>query len=85
MKITIYSTTWCPSCVHAKKLLDSKNISYKEINIEEIDMSREELFEITGGSTVPQIVINGKSIGGFDNLLSLNQTDKLDKMILNEN
>ena len=79
--IKIYSTTWCPSCVMAKKLLDEKKIQYEEINIEEIEMSREELNKLTGGSTVPQIVINDKSIGGFDNLIKLNTSGKLDKLV----
>ncbi len=85
MKITIYSTTWCPSCVSAKKLLDSKGISYEEINIESKNMTRDDLAQITGGHTIPQIVINEKSIGGFNSLLILNQTGKLDKIISNEN
>lgn len=85
MKITIYSTTWCPSCVSAKKLLDTKNLSYKEINIEEKDISRESLMKMTGGHTVPQIIINEKTIGGFDKLLMLSQSGELDKMIANEN
>ena len=80
MQITIYSTTWCPSCISAKKLLDSKGLSYKEINIEEKNMSREKLAEITGGHTVPQIIINEKSIGGFNDLLILNQNGELDKI-----
>ena len=79
--IKIYSTTWCPSCVMAKKLLDEKNIIYEEINIEEIGMSRDDLNQLTGGSTVPQIVIKGKSIGGFENLVNLNTNGKLDKLI----
>ena len=79
--IKIYSTTWCPSCVMAKKLLDEKKIQYEEINIEEIEMSREELNKLTGGSTVPQIVINDKSIGGFNNLIKLNTSGKLDKLV----
>ena len=79
--IKIYSTSWCPSCVMAKKLFDEKNIKYQEINIEEIDMSRQELKQLTGGSTVPQIVINGNSIGGFDNLINLNTNGQLDELI----
>ena len=85
MKITIYSTTWCPSCIAAKKLLDAKGLSYEEINIEEENISREQLSEITGGHTVPQIVINKKTIGGFDGLLSLSQSGELEKMIADEN
>ena len=80
MKVTIYSTTWCPSCVSAKRLLDDKGIVYNEINIEEENISREQLAEITGGSTVPQIVINEKCIGGFDNLIMLSQNGELDSI-----
>jgi len=66
----------------AKKLLDSKNIEYEEINIENNNISREDLHKLTGGRTVPQIIINGKSIGGFDDLILLNTNGKLDKLIL---
>ena len=79
--VIIYSTSWCPSCVSAKRLLDSKKVAYKEINIEQEDISREKLVEIAGASTVPQILINDKSIGGFDSLLSLEQTGELDKIL----
>ena len=78
MKVTIYSTTWCPSCVSAKRLLDDKGIAYNEVNIEEENISREQLVEITGGNTVPQIVINEKCIGGFDSLMILSQNGELD-------
>ena len=44
-------------------------------------MSRKKLFEITRGNTVPQIVINGTSIGGYDQLFMLNQMNKLDDLI----
>ena len=75
--VKIYSTSWCPSCVSAKRLLEDNNIEFEEINIEEIKMSREQLFEITGGMSVPQIVINDKSIGGFAELLDLSQSGQL--------
>jgi len=75
--VKIYSTSWCPSCVSAKRLLEEKNIQFEEINIEETGMSREQLFELTGGMSVPQIVINNKSVGGFENLFELNQSGKL--------
>ena len=61
----------------AKRLLDDQGLTYKEINIEEIGMSREDLIRLTGGYTVPQIIINGKPIGGFDQLIILNQEGKL--------
>ncbi len=78
--ITIYSTSWCPSCVMAKRLLEEKNISYAEINIEEKGWDREKLKELTGAMTVPQIVINNKSIGGYESLLNLNQSGELERL-----
>ena len=79
--IKIYSTSWCPSCNAAKQLLTSKGLEYEEINIEEIGMSREDLAQLTGGMTVPQIVVNDNNIGGFDKLMMLNQSGELEKML----
>ena len=67
--VIVYSTSWCQPCNFAKRLLDSKGLEYSEIDIEERGWSREDLFEITGGRTVPQIVIDEKPIGGYDDLL----------------
>ena len=79
--VKIYTTNWCPSCTSAKKLLESLNIQYKEINIEESDLSREQLVDLTGGYTVPQIIINSSYIGGYDKLLYLHQNNKLDELL----
>ena len=75
--IIVYSTSWCQPCKFAKRLLDSKGLEYSEIDIEEKGWSREDLFEITGGRTVPQIVIDETPIGGYDDLLKLEQEGKL--------
>ena len=75
--IKIYSANWWGSCIAAKKLLDDKNLPYEEINIDEIGMSRETLMQLTGGHTIPQIIINDKPIGGFEQLLILNQKNEL--------
>ena len=75
--VIVYSTSWCQPCKFAKRLLDSKGLEYSEIDIEEKGWSREDLFEITGGRTVPQIVIDEKLIGGYDDLLKLEQEGKL--------
>ena len=79
--IIIYSASWCPPCAAAKKMLNDLNQPFEEIDIEKENISREKLREITGGSTVPQIIINNKSIGGFDSLVILNQTGELQKML----
>ena len=81
--IKIYSTDWWGSCIAAKNMLDDIGLSYEEINIEEQDLTREDLLNLTGGFTVPQIIINDKSIGGFGKLLQLNQSGKLKELLAN--
>jgi len=71
--IKIYSTSWWGPCKAAKQLLDDKGLSYEEINIEEAGISRDDLVKLTGSYTVPQIIINDEVIGGFEQLLILNQ------------
>ena len=58
-------------------------MSYEEINIEEEDIGRDDLVKLTGGYTVPQIIINDNPIGGFNELLQLNQSGKLKKILAN--
>ena len=85
MNIKIYGTTWCPACVSAKKFFDELGLDYEEVNIEDKGMSREALAELTGGHTVPQIVINDNCIGGFSDLMMLNQAGELKNILSNEN
>ncbi|NOZ75473.1 MAG: glutaredoxin [FCB group bacterium] len=75
--IQIYTTSWCPYCQAAKRLLQSKNIPYEEIDIEARGISRAKLVELTGGRSVPQIIVDGESIGGYDNLVKLDSAGKL--------
>ena len=58
-------------------------VSYEEINIEEENLSRDDLSTLTGGYTVPQIIINDNPIGGFNELLQLNQSGKLKELLTN--
>ena len=62
-------------------MLDDMGMSYKNIDIEKEGLNRDELAKITGGYTVPQIIINDKTIGGFNELLQLNQSGKLKELI----
>ena len=75
--IKIYSTSWWGPCKAAKQLLNDKGLSYENIDIEEAGITREDLVKLTGGYTVPQIVIDDKVVGGFDQLLRLNHEGKL--------
>ena len=75
--VKIYSTSWCPSCIYAKRLLVDRGLEFEEVNIEEKGWSRDDLFELTGGRTVPQIIIDEKPIGGYDDLLKLDSIGEL--------
>mgnify|MGYP002037104024 FL=1 len=58
-------------------------VSYEEINIEKEGLNRDDLSTLTGGYTVPQIIINDNPIGGFNELLQLNQSGKLKELLAN--
>ena len=81
-KVEVYSTTYCPYCVRAKQLLDAKDVDYVEIDVTGDDEKRISLVEKSGGRrTVPQIFIDGQSIGGYDDLRALEESGKLDAML----
>tara|TARA_S200000501_G_scaffold56740_1_gene46867 strand:- start:584 stop:823 length:240 start_codon:yes stop_codon:yes gene_type:complete len=77
MEIVVYSTSWCGPCSNAKRLLKERGLEFTEIDIEEIGWTRDDLFKKTGGRTVPQIVFDGETIGGYDELLVLERNGKL--------
>jgi glutaredoxin 3 len=80
--IEIYTTPMCPYCWRAKRLLDSKNVPYTEINLWVENGRREEMIERADGRTsVPQIIINNQAIGGSDELAALEQDGKLDALL----
>ncbi|MGY8765043.1 MAG: glutaredoxin family protein [Fidelibacterota bacterium] len=68
-QIKIYTTTNCSSCAAVKRFFDNKKWTFEEINIEKENIDRDQLKQLTKGSTVPQIVIDGSSIGGYEDLL----------------
>ena len=75
--IKIYTSNWCGYCTAAKNLLNDLNLQFEEINIEKENISREDLLDLSGGYTIPQICINGKFIGGFQELQLLYQNNTL--------
>ena len=67
--IIIYTTSWCGPCKSAKKLLSDYGFDFKEIDIEKENITREHMASMTKGLQVPQIMINGEPIGGFEDLV----------------
>ena len=80
-RITMYTTQWCGYCVRAKALLDGKRLEYEEILLDEDPNFRQKLHELTGGWTVPQILIDGEPIGGFTELWRLDKSGALDEKL----
>lgn len=80
-EIEIYSSDWCPYCARAKALLDRKGATYREIVAESGSEARREAQLRSGRSSVPQIFIGGRHIGGSDDLAALERAGKLDALI----
>ncbi|MFN7662665.1 MAG: glutaredoxin 3 [Alphaproteobacteria bacterium] len=81
-KVIIYTTTYCPYCVKAKRLLEKKKVAYEEIDVTHNEALRDDMMKkAEGRRTVPQIFIEGKPIGGCDDLHALDASGNLDLML----
>jgi len=82
VEIIVYTKNFCPYCVNAKALLDKKGMTYTEINLDDHPEKREEMLSRSEGRrTVPQIFLNGKGLGGSDDLYALESQGKLDALL----
>ncbi|HEV2592216.1 MAG TPA: glutaredoxin domain-containing protein [Gaiellaceae bacterium] len=77
----MYTTSWCGYCVRAKALLNARGIEYDEIQLDDDSAFRARLHELTGGWTVPQILIDGNVIGGYTELWRLDRDGQLDEIL----
>ncbi len=81
-KVEIYSKWGCPYCVAAKALFDQKGIAYEEYDITMGGPKRTEMEErVPGARTVPQILVDDKAYGGFDDVNALDRAGKLDAIL----
>ncbi len=80
-EVKIYTTPWCPYCIRAKSLLERKGIAYEDTNVSTDPEMRQKLRAWTGKTSVPQIFINGKGIGGCDELFALDAVGELDSLV----
>ncbi len=80
-EVTMYSTPTCPFCARAEKLLEKKGIKVKKIPINGDKAKLREMIKRTGRNTVPQIYIDDRHIGGFDELSELDIMDELDPLL----
>jgi alkyl hydroperoxide reductase subunit F len=80
LKIEVYSKDWCPYCKKAKAFLKSKGLNFEEIDINQDD-NFEVMQERTGNKTVPQIIINDQSLGGYDDIIELENKGEFSQLI----
>jgi glutaredoxin 3 len=80
--VQIYTKAFCPYCARAMKLLAAKGVTPEEFDITMGGPKRAEMLERSnGGTTVPQIFIDGKHVGGSDDLAALERAGKLDALL----
>jgi glutaredoxin 3 len=77
----MYTTGWCGYCVRAKALLDARGLEYEEVNLDDDPAFRAHLQELTGGWTVPQILLDGRPIGGYAELWRLDRSGRLAELL----
>ena len=77
--VQMYTTRWCGYCVRAKTLLEARGIEFEEISLDDDPAFRRRLLDLTGGWTVPQILIDGRPIGGYAELYALERSGALDR------
>jgi GrxC family glutaredoxin len=77
MQIIIYTKAYCSFCFAAKRLLSKRGLDFKEIPVMGDAAAEKEMRQLTGGYTVPQILIDGKPIGGYTDLVELDMEGRL--------
>ena len=80
-EVKMYGSELCSYCTAARMLLKRKGVDYADILVSRDSESREEMERLSGKRTVPQIFIDGQSIGGFDELYELEQEGELDRLL----
>ena len=80
-KVVMYTTPICPYCIRAKRLLDSKGVSYMDIDLRAQPHRRMEMMQKSDRTTVPQIWVGDTHVGGFDELWAMDRQGKLDKLL----
>jgi glutaredoxin 3 len=80
--VEIYTKTFCPYCWRAKMLLESKGVAFTEISVDFGGAEKQRMIQRAhGGTTVPQIFIGERHVGGCDDLMALDRAGKLDPLI----
>jgi len=80
-KVEVYTQPYCPFCARALKLLTGKNVAFEEIDAPSGSPERARAIERSGRTSVPQIFIGGRHVGGCDDLMALDRAGGLDALL----
>ncbi len=79
--VRIYTTPWCGYCSAARALLKEKGVQYEEIDVSSDPALRQQMVELSGRNTVPQVFIDERPVGGYDDIYALDVAGKLDPLL----
>ncbi len=80
-RIEVFTQAWCPYCARVVALLHAKNVTFQEIDAPHGSAERQGATGRSGRSTMPQVFIDGKFVGGCDDVVALDRTGKLDTLL----
>ncbi len=80
-EVIMYATRFCPYCMRARSLLKKKGVEYNEISVGRDRDLWDEMEQRSGRNTVPQIFINDESVGGYDDIATLDRQGELDQKL----
>ena len=80
-EVIMYATATCPYCTRARRLFERKGVSYTEIRVDQEPTRRAEMEARSGRGSVPQIFIDGRHIGGYDDTAALDAQGELDPLL----
>ena len=80
-RVVIYTTSYCPYCFGAKALLRSKNVEFEEVDVTDDPARRAQMERLSARRTVPQIFIDSRPVGGFDDIRRLDAAGELDRLL----
>lgn len=80
-KVEVFTQAWCPYCERVVALFEQKGVAFEEINAPHGSAVRADAMKRSGRGTMPQVFIDGRSLGGCDDVLALDRAGKLDPML----
>jgi glutaredoxin 3 len=79
--VVMYTTSWCPYCSRARSLFDGKGVQYTEIDVDVVAGARAEMQQRSGRTSVPQIFVGDRHLGGYDDTSALDRRGELDPLL----